>query len=105
MRLSPIRHAPAGRAPESLLDAEICLGVILYFQFTLLPCILSIGMRGGEPYHTFLDGLSMALGEIKMGNSSETLVLGSHRRKGPLVFTPFRRQGQLEGYPGSVHRF
>lgn len=40
-----------------------------------------MGMRGGEPYHAFLDGLAIALGELQMGNLSETLasLAGSKR--------------------------
>jgi hypothetical protein len=30
-------------------------------------------MKRGEPYHTFLDGLAMALGELQAGNPSEAL--------------------------------
>jgi hypothetical protein len=38
-------------------------------------------MRGGEPYHAFLDGLTMALGESQAGNPSEALtpLAGSKR--------------------------
>lgn len=35
VQLFLIRHTHAIRAPKSLLDAKICLGVILYFYFTL----------------------------------------------------------------------
>jgi hypothetical protein len=30
-------------------------------------------MKRGEPYHTFLDGLAMVLGELQAGNPSEAL--------------------------------
>jgi hypothetical protein len=31
-------------------------------------------MRGGELYHTFLDGLAVMLDELQMGNPSDALV-------------------------------
>jgi hypothetical protein len=73
VQLLSICHTRAGRALEPLLDAEVRLGGLPHlFGFTL-PCASYAGMRGGEPYHAFLDGLAMALGELQVGNPSEAL--------------------------------
>jgi hypothetical protein len=52
------------------------------FSYYSPPCIPFAGMRGGEPNHTFLDGLAMALDELQTGNLSEVLVpfVGSKHR-------------------------
>ena len=74
VRLSPVRHTHAGQVPESLLYGENHLGGCPDFLSYSSPHILSAGMRGGESYHTFLDGLAMEFDELQTGNSSEALV-------------------------------
>jgi hypothetical protein len=60
-------------------EAILCLmhrsvwGASLVFLVLLSPGIPFVDMRGGEPYHTFLDELAMALGELQVGNPSEAL--------------------------------
>jgi hypothetical protein len=73
VRLFPIQHTRARRAPEPLLDAEICLGghpIVLFFSPPRIP---STAMRGGEPNHAFLDGRAMAPVGMQTGNPSEAL--------------------------------
>jgi hypothetical protein len=41
-----------------------------------------MGMRGGELYHVFLDGLAMALGELQAGNLSEAVVPFARSKRG-----------------------
>ena len=48
-------------------------GHVLSLYFYSLPQVLFAGMRRGESYHTFLDGLEMVLGEKQSGNPSEAL--------------------------------
>lgn len=74
VRLSPVHHTRAGRALESPLDANIYLGGRLICLVYSPPCIPFAKVRGGEPYHAFLDGILMVLSELQMGNSSEALV-------------------------------
>jgi hypothetical protein len=84
VQLSPIHHTLLRRAPESLLDAKICLGGRPVFLFYPPPHIPFMVMRGGEPNHAFLDGLAMELGELQMGDLSEAWFLSHDPSAGPL---------------------
>jgi hypothetical protein len=76
VHLLSVHLTRAGQAPEPLLDAEDRLGGMprLFFLSYSPPRIPFAGMRGGESYHAFLDGLTMALGESQAGNPSEALL-------------------------------
>jgi hypothetical protein len=46
--------------------------VFLFYSLVRIPFAV---IDGGEPNHSFLDGLAMTLGELQTGNPSEALVL------------------------------
>ena len=65
-----------------MLDVEIRLGgcpIFLFYSPSRIPFAV---MRGGEPNHTFLDGLAMALDELQIGNLSEALAPFTGSKRG-----------------------
>jgi hypothetical protein len=75
----PYPRGASPRAPARCRGPSRGLASSFWFYSPLR--IPFAGMRGGESYHAFLDGLAMALGELQVGNPSEALdpLVGSKR--------------------------
>jgi hypothetical protein len=73
LRFTPILHTRVGEPRVSTQCRDPSRGCLVFLVYSPLH-IPFAGMRGGESYHTFLDGLAMEFDELQTGNSSEALV-------------------------------
>jgi hypothetical protein len=84
---------PCGASPELLLDVEDHLGYLPRLFWSYSPSRIPFaGMRGGELYHAFLDGLAMTLDELQTGHPSEALA--------PLAGSSMGSAGTVLIHPG-----
>jgi hypothetical protein len=84
---------PCGASPELLLDVEDHLGCLPRLFWSYSPSRIPFaGMRGGELYHAFLDGIAMMLDELQTGHPSEALA--------PLAGSSMGSAGTVLIHPG-----